>query len=261
VLGQSGGVGVRAESFGGTALEAVSNSGKAISAQGDSELNGDVTIEGNLKVHGSGNFALQSSGAVTGIEGAGSSFGVSGVGYYGVFGVTNSNGYAGYFPGRLYGQTLEKGSGSFKIDHPLDPENKYLYHSFVESPDMMNVYNGNVVTDSSGMAIVDLPDYFEALNRDFRYQLSCIGTFAQVIVEREVSQNKFTIRSDKPNVKVSWQVTGIRQDAHANRFRIVPTVEKEGKEKGKFLCPECFHQSEEKSMFYEARHLLDSKGN
>ena len=61
----------------------------------------------------------------------------------------------------------------------LDPANKYLYHSFVESPDMMNVYNGNVVTDKRGMATVVLPEYFEALNSDFRYQLTVIGRFAR----------------------------------------------------------------------------------
>jgi hypothetical protein len=45
---------------------------------------------------------------------------------------------------------LSKGGGSFRIDDPLDPANKYLYHSFVESPDMMNVYNGNVILGSDG---------------------------------------------------------------------------------------------------------------
>jgi hypothetical protein len=59
------------------------------------------------------------------------------------------------------GGTLTKNAGSFKIDHPLDPANKYLYHSFVESPDMMNVYNGNITTDKRGLATVILPDYFE----------------------------------------------------------------------------------------------------
>ena len=46
--------------------------------------------------------------------------------------------------------TLSKSAGSFKIDHPLDPDDKWLSHSFVESPDMMNVYNGNVVLDADG---------------------------------------------------------------------------------------------------------------
>src|SRR5205085_2863796 len=63
---------------------------------------------------------------------------------YAVSGKTTS-GYAGYFDGKV-GITgpLEKPSGSFKIDHPLDPAHQYLSHSFVESPDMMNIYNGNV---------------------------------------------------------------------------------------------------------------------
>src|SRR5208282_2151874 len=93
----------------------------------------------------------------------------------------------GYFAGNLTvtGQ-MTKGSGSFKIDHPLDPANRYLSHSFVESPDMMNIYNGNVTTDPRGLATVVLPDYFEALNGDFRYQLTAIGQFAQAIVAKEI---------------------------------------------------------------------------
>ncbi len=70
---------------------------------------------------------------------------------------------------------MTKAGGSFRIDHPLDPEDKYLYHSFVESADMMNVYNGTVTLDGDGGARVRLPDWFEALNRDYRYQLTPIG--------------------------------------------------------------------------------------
>ena len=66
--------------------------------------------------------------------------------------------WAGYFNGNVnVTGTLSKGGGSFKIDHPLDPTNKNLYHSFVESPDMMNIYNGNVITDASGYATVTMP--------------------------------------------------------------------------------------------------------
>jgi hypothetical protein len=138
---------------------------------------------------------------------------------------------------------VSKGGGSFKIDHPLDPENKYLYHSFVESPDMMNIYNGNVTTDKRGLAIVTLPEYFEALNRDFRYQLTVIGQFAQAIVAREVKDKQFTIKTSTPNVKVSWQVTGIRQDAYANKHRIPVEEEKKGSERGTYLYPEAFNKS------------------
>jgi hypothetical protein len=143
---------------------------------------------------------------------------------------------------------LVKGSGSFKIDHPLDPANKYLSHSFVESPDMMNVYNGNIVTDKHGMATVVLPDYFDALNRDFRYQLTVIGQFAQAIVAQEIGNNHFVIRTSKPGVKVSWQVTGIRQDAYANANRIPVEEEKPATEQGTYLHPELFGQPASKSV-------------
>lgn len=143
---------------------------------------------------------------------------------------------------------LSKGGGSFKIDHPLDPENKYLYHSFVESPDMMNVYNGNITTDANGLATVTLPDYFEALNKDFRYQLTVIGTFAQAIVFEKVKGNQFKIKTDKPNIEVSWQTTGVRQDAYANKNRIPTTVDKVGSEKGMYLYPEAFGASEDKNI-------------
>ena len=146
------------------------------------------------------------------------------------------------------GGSLSKGSGSFKIDHPLDPANKYLYHSFVESPDMMNVYNGNIVTNKRGVATVVLPDYFEALNRDFRYQLTVIGQFAQAIVAKEISHGRFTVRTNRPGVKVSWQVTGIRQDAYANAHRIQVEEEKPPQEQGRYLHPELFGAPPERAI-------------
>jgi hypothetical protein len=148
---------------------------------------------------------------------------------------------------------LSKGGGSFKIDHPLDPANKYLYHSFVESPDMMNIYNGNVTTDANGEATVTLPDYFEALNRDFRYQLTVIGQFAQAIVASKIQVNSFTIKTDKPSVEVSWQVTGIRKDSYANANRIPIEEDKPAVERGHYLHPAAFNQPEEKSVEW-ARH-------
>jgi hypothetical protein len=125
--------------------------------------------------------------------------------------------------------TLSKTAGSFKITNPLDSK-EWLSHSFVESPDMMNVYNGNVRTNAAGVAVVKLPSYFQALNRDFRYQLTVIGQFAQAIVARKIQNNRFTIRTDKPSVEVSWQVTGIRHDAEANAHRIQVITSKTGAE-------------------------------
>jgi hypothetical protein len=148
--------------------------------------------------------------------------------------------------------TLTKPAGSFKIDHPLDPANKYLYHSFVESPDMKNMYDGTVTTNDAGLATVTLPDWFETLNRDFRYQLTVIGQFAQVIVASEISGNQFSIRTDKPNVKVSWQVTGTRQDAFANAHRIQVEVEKAPADRGRYLYPELVGAPETARIGYTA---------
>jgi hypothetical protein len=166
-----------------------------------------------------------------------------------MYGNKDGGGPAGRFDGnvtvngnlRVTG-SVAKSSGSFIIDHPLDPANKYLYHSFVESPDMMNIYNGNITTDSNGEATIELPSYFSALNRDYRYQLTVIGKFAQAIVLRKIADGRFVIKTDKPNVEVSWQVTGIRQDAYANANRIEAEVEKPVEERGAYLHPELFDQ-------------------
>ncbi len=151
----------------------------------------------------------------------------------------NVHGHAGLFVGNVkVTGALTKGGGGFRIDHPVEPENKYLSHSFVESPEMMNVYSGTVTTDDDGNARIALPDYFEALNRDFRYQLTVIGQFAQVMISEEVRGNEFAIRSDAPNVSVCWQVTGVRQDAWAEAHRIPVEEDKPPAEKGRLLHPE-----------------------
>ncbi|MGQ9560821.1 MAG: hypothetical protein ACUVWA_09940 [Candidatus Oleimicrobiaceae bacterium] len=159
---------------------------------------------------------------------------------YGVYG-RSATGDAGHFDGdvEIAGE-LTKASGAFKIDHPLDPSNKYPYHSFVASPDMMNIYNGIVTLDSLGQAVAALPPYFEALNMDFRHQLTCIGEYAPVYVAEEISNNRFKVAGGKPGLRVSWQVTGIRKDPFAQAHRIQPEVEKKGEEKGGYLHPnEC----------------------
>lgn len=140
---------------------------------------------------------------------------------------------------------IAKGGGTFKIDHPLDPTNKYLVHSFVESPEMMNIYSGNIVTDANGYATVELPSYFEAANKDFRYQLTVIGTFAQAIIKEKISNNKFIIQTNQPNTEVSWSVTGIRSDKYANANRVEDEVEKELK--GTYIHPELYGASKEES--------------
>jgi hypothetical protein len=199
-----------------------------ITASGNINTNANMNLAGGLTTNGGGGLHVNNGGVVaSGLSTFSGGINVSGTTVFG--GSVAING------------TLSKPAGTFKIDHPLDPANKYLYHSFVESPDMMNIYNGNVVTDKHGVATVDLPDYFEALNQDFRYQLTVIGQFAQAIVVKEIKDNHFVIKTSKPSVKVSWQVTGVRHDAYANAHR-VQVEEDKGEKRGTYLHPELFQE-------------------
>jgi hypothetical protein len=154
----------------------------------------------------------------------------------------SSGGTAGYFSGNVtVTGTLTKGGGSFKIDDPIDPANKYLSHSFVESPDMMNIYNGTVTLDAQGRAVVTMPNWFSALNRDFQYQLTAIGTPGpKLYIAEKMRGNTFRIAGGKKGQEVSWQVTGVRQDAWANAHRIPTEEAKPIDEHGKYLHPELY---------------------
>jgi len=230
---------------GGDGLRAMGGRSHTNSGTGLFVIGGDGEAQGAKG--GRGIWARGGASAQVGGEGGDAIFAELGPGIA-------SNGFAGNFQGDVQVTgNLSKGGGSFKIDHPLDPANRYLYHSFVESPDMMNIYNGNVITDAGGEAVITLPDWFQALNRDFRYQLTVIGQFAQAIVARKIRDNSFTIRTSAPGVEVSWQVTGIRKDAWANAHRIPVEQDKSETERGYYLHPELFNQPEEKGIEW-ARH-------
>ena len=146
--------------------------------------------------------------------------------------------------------SITAGTKDFKIDHPLDPANEYLYHASVESSEMMNIYTGNVTTDSQGDSVVTLPAWFEALNGDFRYQLTVVGQFAQAIVGSEIANHQFTIKTDKPNVKVSWLVTGVRHDAFARLHPLVVEEQKPANQRGYYLHPEAIGQPPERQTMW-----------
>ena len=178
-----------------------------------------------------------------------------GYGTAGIYAQGSVKGYAGYFNGDVsISGILSKAGGSFKIDHPLDPANKYLSHSFVESPDMMNIYNGIATLDSSGEATITMPDWFSALNRDFRYQLTAVGAPGpNLYIAEELANNQFKVAGGQPGMKVSWQITGIRQDAWANAHRIPVEEEKDDRERGFYLHPDLYGAPEEKQIEW-ARH-------
>ncbi len=167
--------------------------------------------------------------------------------------------WAGYFVGDvMVTGTMYATSKSFRIDHPLDPENKYLVHSCVESPDQKTVYDGTIVLDSDGAAVVELPDYFEALNQEFRYQLTCIGGYAPVYVSDEVDGNRFGIAGGSAGLKVCWQVTGVRNDPAALAQPMEVEMEKPFDKRGTYLNPAAYGLGEESDEMHRERAKRDN---
>ena len=216
-------------------------------------VSGSCHATNGVGVHGS-------SANGTGVLGVSTSeYGVRGYGgNIGMFAFNYTSGTNAYLATRalaadFYGDVnvrgiLRKADNRFLIDHPLDPANKYLSHSSVESSDQKNLYDGIATLDGNGEAQVELPEWFTALNRDFRYQLTCIGGNAAVFVAQEIEGNLFRIAGGSTGLKVSWQVTGIRQDPWANANPLTVEAEKPEDERGTFLHPELFDQPEEKSV-------------
>jgi hypothetical protein len=143
--------------------------------------------------------------------------------------------------------TISKGSGTFVIDHPLDPENKLLYHSFVESPDAKNIYDGVATLDQNGEAVIELPRYFMALNTDVRYLVSSIdGPQPDLHLKEEVAKRHlglfgrpvFEVAGGEAGKRISWQVSGVRKDRYIVENPIVTEVEKDDTtlvDKGEYL--------------------------
>ncbi|MCP4443521.1 MAG: hypothetical protein GY810_31855 [Aureispira sp.] len=242
-LRTTGGVGVYGQGFQGTA--------------------GETSIDDGIGVYGR-NYALPVFTNAYGVYGASDNgAGVGGVGVWGIYGGTTSlTGYAVVSDGDcIVTGNLAKAAGTFKIDHPQDPANKYLYHSFVESPDMMNIYNGVTTLDANGEATVSLPAYFEDLNIDFKYQLTAMGaSMPNLYIAEEVQNNSFRIAGGKANGKVSWEVTGVRNDPYAQQNRVVPEVAKSAKDKGKYLHPDLYNQPASKSIF-KKEGMISSQSN
>jgi hypothetical protein len=229
----------------------------------------------HVGVAGAVNGAITAPLVSTGVYGTGSNGkGLGGVGVYGesdtnngvvgfsnessgVFGISPEIGVmglggwiAGYFFGAVHiTGDLFKAGGGFRIDHPLDPANKYLQHSFVESPQRKNVYDGISTCGPGGEVIVELPHWFDTLNSDCCYQLTPIGRAApNLFIAAEVKDNRFKIGGGSAGLKVSWQITGIRQDAWAKAHRLVPEEDKTGPDRGRYLHPEEHGQSREHAI-------------
>ncbi len=278
--GADTGIAVYAGSDSGSGVYALSNTGVAVYATSSSAaIRGDykdgTSTFGLIGCHGMGDAVFGVVGHS--VDGTGVSGDTeTGTGVYGqtndgtalygwadtgnaVYGISGS-GYALYGDGDAVitgnlevAGDLTKAGGTFKIDHPADPSHRYLVHSFIESPDRKNVYDGVAVLDASGEVVVGLPGYFDALNRDARIQLTPIGLFSPLFVKHEVKAGRFTIGGGVVGQRVHWQVTGIRKDPWAEAHPLVVEPKKAGAERGTYLHPELYGQPETKGRAWKAR--------
>lgn len=246
-----GGTGILASSPSGDAVLGLSQTGAGVSGGSTNEFGVFGSNQNNnfAGVSGSGLtgvFGSSSAGngeGILGIDNAAGGAGVRGVSQAGtgVVGSTSTGLAAAFLGPVVVTGNLSKGGGSFRIDHPLDPLNKFLEHSFVESPDMKNIYDGVATLDARGEALVALPAWFGALNRDFRYQLTALGAPAPGLhISEEIVDNHFKIAGGAPGVRVSWQITGIRQDPYANLYRIAVEEDKPPEQRGTYLHPQAY---------------------
>jgi hypothetical protein len=263
--GDLGGPGINAT--GGSELGQDASAGDGIDAQGGSgEAGGIGLIASAGAFEAEGTISTGSGSRAFGVGGSGvAATGGPGdlIGGDGIVAVPGQNytpggppGLAGDFSGdvSITGNLSVSGTKHFRIDHPLDPANKYLYHAALESSEVLNLYSGNTTLNASGEVTIQLPDWFQTLNRDFRYQLTAIGAAAPNLhIAQKIENNKFKIAGGSAGLEVSWQVTGVRQDAWERAHPMAVEVAKSEKERGYYLNPELFGAPKQRGIDW-ARH-------
>lgn len=221
-----------------------------------------VTDNYGIGVKGEGKWmgvqGITSNASGTGYALYGYSSGVGTGTRYGVYASASGGAaaWAGYFAGNVYvtGTVSANAYTEFKMDHPIDPENKLLTFSSVASDEMTNIINGNVLLDSEGRALVKLPEWFEAANTDYKYQLTAIGAPGpNLYISKEISNNSFEIAGGSAGMKVSWMISAVRYDNYAKANPIVNVTDKKSNEKGYYLHPEAFGRSEESGIVYQTQ--------
>jgi hypothetical protein len=171
--------------------------------------------------------------------GAGNSPGVTGLG--GVAALGSSTMPAGQFLGDVViagSLKVAGGTKQFMIDHPLDPERRYLQHAAVESAQLKTFYDGTVSLDENGTARVELPEWFSALNAEPCYSLTAIGgPQPDLHIAEEFDGIGFAIAGGRPGARVCWQITGVRHDPSATMHPLVVEQDKPDTETGRFVDP------------------------
>jgi hypothetical protein len=160
-------------------------------------------------------------------------------------GVWGDNLDASYIAVFANGELGAAGLKTFMIDHPADPANKYLKHFSIESNEVLNLYRGTIQLNENGEAVVEMPSYFDLVNKDFSYQLTSIGVASpNLYISSEMENGKFAISGGKPGQKVSWTVYADRNDPYVQQHpeKTAVEVDKREGEKGKYLQPDLYKQ-------------------
>jgi len=121
------------------------------------------------------------------------------------------------------GGSLSKTSGSFKIPHPLDEENKTLVHGFVESPRYDLIYRGTV-TLSNGTATASIDEAsnnmttgtFMALTKNPQVWVQNETGWGAVRGKVEINNIVVTAEDDTSSDTVSWLIVAERNDTWIN---------------------------------------------
>jgi hypothetical protein len=164
----------------------------------------------------------------------------------------NSSAFAIYALGKIGAS----GTKSFRIDHPLDPENKYLMHYCTEGPEPTNAYRGRAQLDDNGEAWVELPAYFDAINTDPQVQLTALGAaMPDLHVATEVRNNTFQIAGGVPQGQVFWRVEAVRNDLWVRTYGAPVEEDKPAAERGKYQHPELYGQPADKAINYPREAL------
>jgi hypothetical protein len=275
-LRTTGGVGVSGIGFQGVAGQTFSAGGSGVFGQHENPtlnvnpvavppiVNPGVTGLGYLGVlgqseqpAGSGVFGLNVApddgiNDLAGVTGNGGFVGVLGNSDVGGFGVASLTGIL------ALGDLTAIGVKAFTIDHPQDPENKYLRHFAIESNEVLNMYRGNAILDQNGEAEVEMPSYFDSINKDFSYQLTAVGAPAPgIYVSQELVNGKFKIAGGSAGQKICWQVTAERNDAYLQAYPDKAETEplKPENRRGRYLRPELYGQPSSKSMIGNSPRL------
>lgn len=204
-----------------------------------------------------------STGAASGVGvvGLAGPTGTNHVGVHGFCSGGDPNSYGVFATGRLGAS----GSKSFRIDHPDDPANRYLFHYSSESPEVINFYRGAVTLDRDGRALVPLPSYFAKVNEKPSYQLTAVGApmpmlhVAEKISEQALAAGAasgpgddpvvcfFRIAGGAPGGEVSWRVEARRNDPWIRANGAPIELQKTGLEVGTYQHPGLYGQPAELS--------------